>query len=125
MTLHRLKLLAILAPLLFLGALELARQVISPALFQGWLVSFSDYEKIGTSAADRQRVRLSEPGSDSGASRSDFETRCTTLAFHHLGAPAGRRRSRLRDPTGAQRRPAFDTQERSAACLFRRHITRP
>ena len=36
MTLRRLKLLAILAPLLFLGALELARQVISPALFQGW-----------------------------------------------------------------------------------------
>jgi len=36
MTLRRLKLLAILAPLLFLAALELARQVISPALFQGW-----------------------------------------------------------------------------------------
>ncbi len=36
MTLRRLKLLAILAPLLFLGALEVARQVISPDLFQGW-----------------------------------------------------------------------------------------
>ena len=36
MTLRRLKLLAILAPLFFLAALELARQVISPALFQGW-----------------------------------------------------------------------------------------
>ena len=36
MTLRRLKLLAILAPLLFLGALQLARQVISPAFFQGW-----------------------------------------------------------------------------------------
>jgi signal transduction histidine kinase len=36
MTLRRLKLLAILAPLLFLAALELARQVVSPALFQGW-----------------------------------------------------------------------------------------
>ena len=36
MTLRRLKLLAILAPLLFLGALEVARQVLAPDLFQGW-----------------------------------------------------------------------------------------
>ena len=36
MTLRRLKLLAIISPLLFLGALELARQVIAPGLFQGW-----------------------------------------------------------------------------------------
>ena len=36
MTLRRLKLLAILAPLLFLGVLELVRQVVAPDLFQGW-----------------------------------------------------------------------------------------
>jgi signal transduction histidine kinase len=36
MTLRHLKLLAILAPLLFLGAVELVRHVISPDLFQGW-----------------------------------------------------------------------------------------
>ena len=36
MTLRQLKLLAILAPLLFLGAVELVRQVIAPDLFAGW-----------------------------------------------------------------------------------------
>jgi signal transduction histidine kinase len=36
MTLDRLKWLAVLAPLLFLGGLELARQVIAPDLFREW-----------------------------------------------------------------------------------------
>src|SRR5262245_57412520 len=36
MTLRRLKWLTILAPLLFLGLLELVRQTISPELFRAW-----------------------------------------------------------------------------------------
>ena len=80
MTLRRLKLLAILTPLLFLAALELARQVISPALFQGWPNS-----SWLASCCSARSSSLRPSSASSAGSRRSWRSRTRLLALHDAG----------------------------------------
>ena len=46
MTLRRLKWLAVLAPLLYLGSLELLRDAVAPHIFREWLTSSANFSRL-------------------------------------------------------------------------------